>query len=87
MTPLDQISQDLGWRESELGSLRILLVRKDVTAAQHEVLLRAAWTMLYAHYEGFVKNSLAVFYDEVTRACRHLGDSQIGKSMIHEGPS
>ena len=23
----------------------------------------------------------------VFRACRHLGDSQIGKSMIHEGPS
>ena len=67
MTPLDQLSEDLGWRERELGSLKILLGRKDVTVAQHNVLLRAAWAMLYAHYEGFVKYSLTVFYAEVTR--------------------
>lgn len=67
MTPLDQLSEDLGWRERELGSLKILLGRKDITAAQHTVLLRAAWAMLYAHYEGFVKYSLTVFYAEITK--------------------
>lgn len=75
MTPLEQISQDLDWRESELGSLKILLGRKDISPAQRGVLLRAAWAMLYAHYEGFVKTALTVFYDEAKKriaCCGHL---------------
>jgi hypothetical protein len=75
MTPLDQISEDLSWRESELGSLKILLARKDLSQAQQQVLLRAAWAMLYAHYEGFVKTALTVFYDEAKKritACGRL---------------
>lgn len=70
MLPLEQISEDLGWRESELGSLKILLNRRDVSAAQKEVLLRASWAMLYAHYEGFVKTSLTIFYDEARKRVR-----------------
>ncbi len=75
MTPLEQISQDLDWREGELGSLKILLGRNDITTAQRKVLLRAAWAMLYAHYEGFVKAALTVFYDEAKKRvanCGHL---------------
>jgi hypothetical protein len=30
------------------------------------VLLRAAWAMLYAHYEGFCKNTLITFFDAAT---------------------
>lgn len=67
MSPLDQITQDLNWRESELGSLKILLTRRDLSSTQREVLLRAAWAMLYAHYEGFVKFSLTVFYEEAEK--------------------
>jgi len=71
MTPLEQISADLGWRESELASLKILLVRHDLSKTQHAVLLRASWAMLYAHYEGFVKTALTIFYDEV---CKRIGN-------------
>src|SRR5271166_3485048 len=73
MTPLDQISQDLSWRERELGSLKILLARDDISPAQQEVLLRAAWALLYAHYEGFVKTALTIFYDEVTKRIASCG--------------
>jgi hypothetical protein len=75
MTAFDQISGDLSWRESELGSLKILLSRPDITKPQREVLLRASWAMLYAHYEGFVKTSLTVFYEEAKKrvaGCGHL---------------
>lgn len=62
---IDQITQDLGWRERELGSLKILLQRTDISAAQKEVLLRASWALLYAHYEGFVKFCLTLYFDVV----------------------
>lgn len=74
MTPLDQIIQDLDWRESELASLKILLGRKDITQSQREVLLRAAWAMLYAHYEGFVKTALSIFYDEARKRITNCGE-------------
>lgn len=73
MKTLDVLTQDLSWRESELGSLKLLLNRTGNTVKQKEVLLRAAWAMLYAHYEGFSKFCLTVFYD---RACREIAKCQ-----------
>ncbi|WP_065327179.1 MAE_28990/MAE_18760 family HEPN-like nuclease [Tritonibacter mobilis] len=67
MTIFESLTTDLDWRESELGSLRILLSRNDISKKQKEVLLRAAWAMLYAHYEGFSKFCLTVFYDEASK--------------------
>jgi len=48
-SPLDVISDDLDWREAELGSLKLLLSRNDVSEHQKLVLLRASWALLYAH--------------------------------------
>lgn len=67
MIALDQITADLSWRETELASLKILLQKRDLSPMQHQVLLRAAWTMLYAHYEGFVKTALTIFFDEASK--------------------
>lgn len=72
-SPLDVISDDLSWREAELGSLKLLLSRNDVSEHQKVVLLRASWALLYAHYEGFSKTSLAVFYDYAKRAVTNCG--------------
>ncbi|UWR59101.1 MAE_28990/MAE_18760 family HEPN-like nuclease [Phaeobacter inhibens] len=71
MSIFDDLTSDLDWRESELGSLKLLLKKKDISKTQREVLLRAAWAMLYAHYEGFSKFCLTVFYDE---AAKRLSD-------------
>ncbi|MDT3382543.1 MAE_28990/MAE_18760 family HEPN-like nuclease [Labrys neptuniae] len=59
------ITSDLGWRESELGSFKILLRKFDITPVQKEALLRASWALLYAHYEGFVKFCLTIYYDTI----------------------
>ena len=72
-SPLDVITDDLSWREAELGSLKLLLSRNDVSDHQKVVLLRASWALLYAHYEGFSKTSLAVFYDYAKRAVTNCG--------------
>lgn len=67
MSVFDDLTDDLDWRESELASLKLLLKKGGVTRTQKEVLLRAAWAMLYAHYEGFSKFCLTVFYDEAAK--------------------
>ena len=85
MTPLDQIAGDLSWRESELGSLKILLSRHDISDLQREVLLRASWAMLYAHYEGFVKTSLTIFMKKQAKefsACGHLPKETRANALI-----
>lgn len=63
MSVLDSLTRDLDWRETEIASMRRLLLSGSMSAAQNTVLLRAAWALLYAHYEGFCKNALATFFD------------------------
>ena len=75
MSASEQINRELNWRESELGALKIILNRSDISEKQREVLLRASWALLYAHYEGFVKFCLTLFYDELqalTQECKSL---------------
>lgn len=75
MALLDDISSDLDWREAEIASMRLLLQRKDLSQKQTQTLLRAAWALLYAHYEGFCKNCLTLFFSEVSNLdilCDHL---------------
>jgi hypothetical protein len=72
-SPLDVITDDLSWREAELGSLKLLMSRNDLSDHQKGVLLRASWALLYAHYEGFSKMSLEIFYDYAKRAVTNCG--------------
>ena len=75
MNILDTITRDLEWREAEIASMRTLLCSPEITDGQKQGLLRAAWALLYAHYEGFCKNSLIAFYDFIARlgiACKDL---------------
>ncbi len=53
MTAINQLEDDLAWREAELAVLRVILANRELTKLQKEVLFRAAWALLYAHYEGF----------------------------------
>lgn len=71
MSVFEDLTADLDWRESELASLKLLLKKRGITKAQKEVLLRAAWAMLYAHYEGFSKFCLTLFYDEAAKRLRN----------------
>lgn len=66
MAIIDDISRDLDWREAEIASMRLLLSRRDISSRQVGVLLRAAWALLYAHYEGFIKYCLTLFYEEIS---------------------
>lgn len=62
---LETVGRDLDWREREIAAMRILLASTEITPGQRLALLRAAWAMLYAHYEGFCKNTLIAYYDSI----------------------
>jgi MAE_28990/MAE_18760-like HEPN len=49
------LEDDLNWREAELASLKLLVTDSVPGSVRQSSLLRALWTMLYAHYEGFCK--------------------------------
>lgn len=78
MSVLSAISNDLDWREAEIASMRLLLSSAGHTNGQKKALLRAAWALLYAHYEGFCKNTLTTFYDAISSSginCNNLPHS------------
>ncbi len=65
MTPIEEIEHDLDWREAEMAVLRLMLTDNGLPERTKRVLFRSAWSMLYAHFEGFCKFTLTVFYDTV----------------------
>lgn len=75
MTPFQEIERDLEWRESEMAVLRILLAADNISDREKLVLFRAAWALLYAHYEGFCKFALTVYFDALQntgKLCKNL---------------
>lgn len=71
---LAAISRELDWRESELAAMRVLIL-SPISTMQRRGMLRAAWALLYAHYEGFCKEALTIYFDEVTScgvSCKKL---------------
>lgn len=67
MSYIREIEADLDWREAELAALRVMMVSSNLSQREKLVLFRAAWSLLYAHYEGFCKFALSVYYDQLSR--------------------
>lgn len=61
----EAISQELSWRKKEIATFSILLQKR----RDHEkiTLLRAAIPILYAHWEGFIKNASTFYLQYVSR--------------------
>lgn len=68
MTAIQEIEADLDWREAELAVLRILLSNNSSSDREKKVLFRASWALLYAHYEGFCKFALTVYFDKLEKS-------------------
>lgn len=54
-TFVEDVEQDLRWREEELAALKLLASSAIKASAKERALLRALTALLYAHYEGFCK--------------------------------
>ena len=68
----------MAWRTKELNNLCMALADARKTFSGH--LARAAFTLVYAHWEGGVKNCATYYLDFVTRQ-RHSYD-QLGKNFV-----
>lgn len=83
-TCIEIINADLDWREKELGAFKIFLGSRSIHKGQRNTLLRAAWALLYAHYEGYARFCLSIFYGEVSErlsSCARLPVSTKARSL------
>lgn len=75
----DKLSQELAWRKIELSSMKALIDLKP-TSSRKNVLLRSGITMLYAHWEGFVKVAANSYLEFV--AMQGLPYNQLSNTFI-----
>lgn len=59
----DYLDKDFSWRLKELADLKLAVRRPD--ALLRKTLIRAAVPLLYAHWEGFVKNATTAYVNFV----------------------
>ncbi len=62
------LEEDLDWRQAELVSLKLLVADSAKGGTRERTLLRALWTLLYAHYEGFCKFAWDFYLDTLESA-------------------
>lgn len=70
----DRLDQDLAWRRTEAVALRKQVLSS--TDRMQEALARAGLALLYAHWEGYAKNSLSRYIDFVSRRRLKLDELQ-----------
>lgn len=78
----DYLDYDLAWRRKEIIELRAMA--KSAKAKKADVHVRAGVAMLYAHWEGFIKNAsnaYVVFVSARGMKTRELQDSFIALSI------
>ena len=65
MTFLENIVSDINWRVSELATLTTLPYRYRIADAHVQTLLTYSVPAIYALWEGFVKNSFAMYVQQL----------------------
>jgi hypothetical protein len=76
----DKLSEELAWRKKELSILKSLIDSKSFESAKRNALLRSGITMLYAHWEGFVKVAANSYVEFV--AMQKLPYNQLANNFI-----
>lgn len=61
----DFMSNEIAWRRKELDDIRGLITANANVESKQKVLLRSGVAILYAHWEGFVKNTGKAYVDFV----------------------
>ena len=79
----DDLASNFAWRRSELQVLRSTaraIRTQDRQSPANRVALRSAVVLLYAHWEGFVKESCQAYLDYV--AVRRLTFNELSESFV-----
>jgi len=62
----DFLSGELAWRKKELADIRTLIEGGALKESRRNALLRCGVTMLYAHWEGFIKAAACGYLEHVS---------------------
>jgi hypothetical protein len=76
----DNLAEELAWRKIELSALKSLIDSKSFASGKTKALLRSGITMLYAHWEGFVKVAANSYLEFV--AMQNLPYNQLANNFI-----
>lgn len=76
----DHLSDELAWRKKELAAIRSLVNRKDFSRRKRNAILRSSIALLYAHWEGYCKNSASSYLEFV--AMQRMNYKELSKNFI-----
>ncbi|MFK0734161.1 MAG: MAE_28990/MAE_18760 family HEPN-like nuclease [Gloeotrichia echinulata GP01] len=76
----DKLAEELAWRKKELSALKGLIDFKSFSSEKKKALIRSGITMLYAHWEGFIKVAANSYLEFV--AMQNLPYNQLSNNFI-----
>ncbi len=62
-----RLTDDLIWRKKEISDLKSLIETKSFSTSKHSAVLRSGVTLLYAHWEGYIKTVATSYLEFVAR--------------------
>jgi hypothetical protein len=75
----DAMSKEFAWRKKELHNLKLLVLGNE-NSHSRDMCIRAAVTLLYAHWEGFIKEISTLYLEFVAR--QELRHDQLPKHFL-----
>ncbi|HUY92056.1 MAG TPA: MAE_28990/MAE_18760 family HEPN-like nuclease [Pirellulales bacterium] len=75
----DAMAADFAWRKKELHSIKSAVFDNEKTA-KRDTYIRAAMAMLYAHWEGFIRNAGTMYLNFV--AHQRLRNNELSRAML-----
>lgn len=74
------IAEDIAWRKKELSDIKGLVQSNSTSSLRRKALIRSGIAMLYAHWEGFIKNSSQWYLEFVLS--RRLTYKQLSPNFV-----
>jgi hypothetical protein len=62
-----RLTDDLIWRKKEIADLKGLIETRSFSPRKHNALLRSGVTLLYAHWEGYIRTAATSYLEYVAR--------------------
>jgi hypothetical protein len=62
-----RLTDDLTWRKKEISDLKSLIETNNFGYSKHNAVLRSGVTLLYAHWEGYIKTAAISYLEFVSR--------------------
>jgi hypothetical protein len=62
-----RLTDDLIWRKKEISDLKSLIETKSFSPSRQNAMLRSGVTLLYAHWEGYIKTAGTIYLEFVSR--------------------